>query len=111
LYHNRSRWGLGNRILEEAVTNEDGAFLCKQAAQFSSVREHSYAQDTYILMATHPDYAFAWRNITQGSEQASYRLVLTSPITQTVTVTDHDGNPLAGVRVWPYSAGSRESGR
>ncbi|KPK43104.1 MAG: hypothetical protein AMJ65_06805, partial [Phycisphaerae bacterium SG8_4] len=73
LYHNRSRWGLGNRILEETVTTEDGAFVCKHAPEFSSVREHSYAQDTYILMATHPEYAFGWRNITQDSEQASYR--------------------------------------
>ncbi len=113
LYYNRSKWGLGNRILEETVSAADGTFVCREAIEFSFVKEHSYDRDkymgTYVLMATHPDYAFGWRNITQDSEQASYRIVLTKPTSRTITVTDHGGNPLAGVRVWPCNAGGRES--
>lgn len=113
LYYNRSKWGLGNRILEETVSAADGTFVCREAIEFSFVKEHSYDRDkymgTYVLMATHPDYAFGWRNITQDSELASYRIALTTPTSRTVTVTDHDGNPLAGVRVWPSSAGDWES--
>jgi hypothetical protein len=115
LYYNRSRWGLGNRILKETVSSADGAFVCREAVEFSSVKQHSNVRDTYmdtyILMATHPDYAFGWRNITQGSEQASYRIVLTSPTSRAITVTDSEGNPLSGVRVWPCDAGNRESSK
>lgn len=109
LYHNRSRWGLGNHVIEETVTAADGSFSCKNHIEFSALKEHSYAQDTYILMAAHPDFAFGWRNIAQGSEQNAYRIVLTGPTSRIVSVTDDEGNPLPGVRVWPYSAGDRES--
>ncbi|UCF14016.1 MAG: hypothetical protein JSW59_11445, partial [Phycisphaerales bacterium] len=111
LYHNRSRWGLGNRTIEETISASDGSFVCRNRVQFSKVKEHSYAQDSYILMATHPDYAFGWRNIRQGSEQDEFRIVMTSPTSRTITVTDNKGSPLAGVRVWPYSAGDRESSK
>ncbi|MHC4432898.1 MAG: hypothetical protein ACYTBS_13740, partial [Planctomycetota bacterium] len=113
LYHNRSKWGLGNRILEETVSAADGTFVCREAVEFNPVKQRSYERDrymdTYILMATHPDYAFGWRNITQGSQQDTYRIVLTDPTSLTTTVTDHDGNPLAGVRLSPSSVGDGES--
>ena len=109
LYHNRSRWGLGNRVVEETVSTADGSFVCSKLLEFSSVQEHAYAQDSYILLATHPDYAFGWKNITQRYQRAGCELVLTSPTSQTITVTDHDGNPLTGARVWLYSAGDRKS--
>ena len=54
----------------------------------------------------HPDYALGWSHIVKDQEKESYELVLTEPQSQTITVTDHQGNPLAGVRVWPYIIGN-----
>ena len=118
LYHNRSRSGLGNRVLEETVSTADGSFVCRQRIEFSDVKELSYTQEAdmmtamhseYVLMATHPDYAFGWRNIRQGSEQDAYRIVLTKPTSRGIAVTDRAGNPLAGVRIWLCNAGDSGS--
>jgi len=120
LYHNRNPWGLGNRTLEETTSTADGAFICRQGLEFSPVEQLSYSQqaDTpvaghseYVLMATHPDYAFGWRNIRQASEQDEYRIVLTEPTSRYrgIVVTDRGGNPLAGVRIWLHHAGESKS--
>jgi protocatechuate 3,4-dioxygenase beta subunit len=109
LYYSRSEWGLGNRVVEETVSAADGTFVCREMLEFSSIKIRSDIRDTYILMATHPDHAFGWHNITKGSEQSSYSIVLTSPTSRTITVVDDEGNPLAGVRVWPSRAGDTNS--
>jgi len=77
--------------------------------QFERREPHAYAQDSYVLLALHPDHAFAWRSITQGRENESYELTLTAPTTRAITVTDHNDTPLAGARVWLYNAGDRTS--
>ena len=120
LYHNRNPWGLGNRTLEETTSTADGAFVCRQRLEFSPVEQLSYTQQAdmpvaghseYVLMATHPDYAFGWRNIRQASQQDEYRIVLTQPTSRSrgIIVTDRDGNPLAGVRIWLHNAGESKS--
>jgi len=109
LYYNRSRWGLGNRIAEETESAADGSFTFKNPLTYSSAAKYPYGRDSYIILATHPDYALGWHNITRGQEKASYELILTEPKSQTITVTDLAGNPLPGARVWPYSLGNRES--
>ena len=107
LYHLNSRWGLGNRIARQTESGADGLFTFKDSLKYSDVEEYPYGRDSYILLATHPDYAFGWKKIDRDREQAAYEIKLTEPKSQTITVTDHDGNPLAGARVWPYSVGSR----
>jgi len=118
LYHNRSRWGLGNRVMEETTSAADGSFACRQRPEFTALEQLSRTQETdrmtarhseYVLLATHPDYAFGWRNIRQGMQQDSYDIVLTRPIYRGIVVTDEDENPLAGVRIWLHNAGDSAS--
>ncbi len=107
LYYNHSRWGLGNRNVEEAYSAADGSFAFKRPLAYSPTARYPRGQGSHILLATHPDHALDWHTITRGQEQPSYELTLTEPKSQTITVTDHEGNPLAGARVWPYNIGSR----
>jgi beta-lactamase regulating signal transducer with metallopeptidase domain len=107
LYHDRNRWGLGNGVVEQTVSEADGRYRFKAPISFERTISHSYAQDSYAVIATHPDHAFAWKNIQQGKEMAQYHLVMTRPVSCTVTVTDMVGDRLKGVRVWLYSAGDR----
>jgi hypothetical protein len=109
LYHNRNRWGLGNQIVEETVSDANGFFLFKTPVDFTQTTDHSYAQDLFIILATHPDYALGWCNIRQSQQQPDYEVVLTSPVPTTIMVTDANGNPLPGVRIWPSNIGDRES--
>jgi len=106
LYYLHSRWGMGNRIAQETESGIDGLFTFK-GFKYSDTKEYPYGRDSYILLATHPDYAFGWNKINRDQEQVEYKIILTEPKSQTINVTDHDGNPLAGARVWPYSVGSR----
>ena len=66
----------------------------------------SFGLDFYILIASNPDYAFGWKKIDRDREQAGYDIALTESKSQTITITDHDGKPLAGARVWPYNVGN-----
>ena len=109
LYHIRNRWGLGNKVVEQTQTSPQGGYALVQPLDFQRSESHAYAQDMYVLIAMHPDYAFAWQNIRQGREKRTYDLTLTAPRVRTITVTDHDGNPLPGARVWLYNAGDRKS--
>jgi len=109
LYHVRSRWGLGNEIVEQARTGADGVYTLAASLDFDRIRQHAYAQDSYVLLALHADYAVAWQNIEQGQDEREYDLTLTAPTVRTIMVTDHEGDPLPGARVWLYSAGDRKS--
>jgi len=109
LYHNYSRWGLGNRIVEETKSTADGTFISKSPLDYSDTGRYPYGRDSYIIIASHPDYALSWININKGQEKSRYELTLTSPETFTITVTDQQDNPLSGARVWCYSMGDRES--
>ncbi len=109
LYYSHSRWGLGNKVTQTTQTGPDGRFALAEPIQFKRNEPHAYARDFYVLLALHPDHAFAWRNVAQGREDESYELTLTAPTTRVITVTDHNDNPLAGTRVWLYNAGDRTS--
>jgi len=109
LYHDIHQWGLGNRVVEETMSNANGRFVFESGINFTQSTKHSYTQDLYVLLATHPDYAFGWQNLRQGQELESYELVLTDPTSRMITVIDHEGNPLSGVRVWLYNVGDRKS--
>lgn len=116
LYYNHTRWGMGNRIAEETESGTDGSFTFKEPLKYGDAKESSryilivskgsLGPDFYILIASHPDYAFGWKKIDRGQEQARYDIVLTEPKSQTISVTNHDGKPLAGARVWPYDVGN-----
>ena|GEM_PF-6631126 len=109
LYYRRSHWGLGNRVVEETVSESDGSFSFKSTLEFYSTKARARSRDKYILLALHPDYALGWHNVEQGREQACYEITLTKPVSRTITVTDIEGNPLGGARVWLYSAGDPKS--
>ncbi len=105
-YHNCSRWGLGNRIAQETVSGPDGSFAFAEPLRYCDASAHCYGSDSFILLTVHPDYALGWCNIDREQEKPSDELVLTEPLSKTLTVTDHEGRPLAGVRVWPYNVGN-----
>jgi hypothetical protein len=107
LFYIHTRWGMGNRIVEQTESETDGSFTFKEPLQYSDPKQYPYGSDSYILLASHPDYAFGWKKIDKDQEQSRYEIILTKPKSQTITVTDHDAKPLAGVRVWPYSIGNR----
>ena len=107
LYYNYTRWGMGNRIAEETESGTDGLFAFKDSLKYGDAKEYPYGRDSYVLLASHHDYAFGWKKIDRDQEQARYEIVLTEPESQTITVTDHDGKPFAGARVWPYNVGNR----
>jgi hypothetical protein len=106
VYYNHSKWGLGNRIVEECESATDGSFIFTKPLSYSTAAGYPYHRDSFVIFATHPDYALGWRKIERKRPQRKYELVLTEPVSQTVTVTDHAGNPLAGARVWPYNIGN-----
>jgi len=107
LYYYHTRWGMGNHIAEETESGMDGLFIFKDSLKYGDTKEYPYGRDSYILLVTHPDYAFSWKKIIRDQEQATYEIILTEPKWQTITVTDHDGKPLAGAQVWPYNVGNR----
>ncbi len=109
LYNNYSKWGMGNRVVEEVESVADGSFVLKSPLDYSDTGGYPYGRDSYIIIATHPDYALSWVNINKKHKKSQYELILTSPTIFTITVTDLADNPLSGARVWCYSMGDRES--
>ena len=71
LYHSCSRWGLGNRVAQEAASGLDGAFAFKDPLQYSDPSKYPYGRDSYVLLAVHPDHALGWCNISKGQEKSS----------------------------------------
>ncbi len=120
LHHNRSKRRVGNRVVEETTSASDGSFAFRRRIEFDAVEQSSHTREAdgrlarhseYVLIAAHSNYAFGWRNIRKASEQGTYRIVLTKPASRSrgVVVTDQNGNPLAGVRIWLHRAGNRTS--
>jgi len=109
LYHRCSDYGLDNRVVERTQTGTQGSFQLDSPLAFVQTKSHAFAQDSYVLIALHPGYAFGWRNITQGQKHDRFDLVLTAGKSRTITVVDHEGTPLPGARVWLFSAGDRKS--
>ncbi len=109
LFHRHRRWGLDDEILQSVLTDPNGRYLLTAPITFAQTEPHDYAQDRYTLFALHPKYALAWQNILQGHVKSIYDLTLTRPTTRSIIVTDLDGTPIPGARVWLYSAGDRKS--
>ena len=117
LYYLHTRWGMGNGVEQETESGADGSFAFKEPLKYGDAKQYPYGRDFYlildshydrdfyVLLASHPDYAFGWEKVVRDQEQAKYEIMLTEPKSQTITVTDHDGKPLAGARVWPYHVG------
>ena len=78
LYHNKSHWGMGNGVVQETTAAKDGSFGFKEPLKFDKIVANASAQDSYVLLAVHPDHAFAWANIRQGELQESYTLKLSA---------------------------------
>ncbi len=111
LYYQYSRYGQKNRIVAQVSSGVDGRFEMDEALIFQKNVNHSYARDSYTLLVTHEDYALGWQSVEQGADYNSYKILLTEPTTKLVTVTNHEGDPLAGARVWMSSAGNRKSSK
>ena len=104
LYYKVNEWDLGNRIVESTETDANGAFAFTRTLQFKNPNGTD-SVDHYIVFATHPDYALAWKVIVGAQRDLSPRLTMTQPQTQAFRVTDQEGRPLPGARVWLRSAG------
>ncbi|UCD51949.1 MAG: carboxypeptidase regulatory-like domain-containing protein [Phycisphaerales bacterium] len=109
VYHNRNRWGLGNRVVAHTRTDTDGRFWFESPVTFELTAQRAGLQDSYALLGTRPGYAFGWQQIRQGQERETYDITLTEPVSRTITVTDHNDLPLAGARVWLSDVGDRKS--
>ncbi len=100
LYHIVNEWGLGNGVAERAVANSAGHFAFKKPLTFQTPAG-SARTDHYFLIASHEGYAPGWKAILGGTpEQASFRLQLTPPASQTFQAVDMQGQPAAGVTIW-----------
>jgi len=106
LYHNNSKWGLGNHIVEDTESTGDGSFVFEKGLSYSLAAGYPYCRDSFVILATHPNYALGWHKIDRNQKQVIYKIILTESVSQAITVTDHEGNPLSGARVWPYSIGN-----
>ncbi len=107
LFHNVNRWGPGNCVVEETRSRQDGGFTLTKPIVFERKVNHSYGQDSYILLALHRDYALGWANLTQAKPELTGPVVLSASRSRTFTVTDTEGKPLPGARVWLSFAGGR----
>jgi len=68
LYYNHTRWGMGNRITEETESGTDGLFTFKNSLKYGDAKGYPYGRDSYVLLASHPDYAFGWKKIDREQE-------------------------------------------
>src|SRR5690349_3282379 len=104
LYSHRDDWGLDNEVIETTQSAADGSYHFTKKLKFdvpTGTKESNY----YIVIASHPDWAFGWVNIIAFEHRASYELVLTPPVKQTFLVNNPDGRPIEGATVSIYSAG------
>ncbi|MBN2588375.1 MAG: carboxypeptidase regulatory-like domain-containing protein [Sedimentisphaerales bacterium] len=106
LYHKISNWDFENRIDQQVTSSNDSSFKFDRPLKYNNINEYPKGSDTFVLIATHPDYALGWCDIVKEQKKESYELVLTEPQTQTIIVTDHEGNPLSGAKVWAYNIGN-----
>jgi beta-lactamase regulating signal transducer with metallopeptidase domain/protocatechuate 3,4-dioxygenase beta subunit len=107
LYFRNNSWGLGNKVVEETRTDAQGRFTLTQPFTYKIDAGTTYT-DHFLLFATHPDFSLAWRVLTSGAPQKECRLTMTPPVTQAFHVTDREGKPLAGARVWIRGAGRND---
>jgi hypothetical protein len=101
----------GREVLEKTQTHKNGRFLLTGWPPPRRTALQGCAQGRYVLLARHPAYAVAWRNIAPGLSEATHDLRLTRPTLRKIRVTDRAGEPLSGVRIWFCSAGDRDSYR
>jgi len=99
---------LNDRILEQGITDTNGVFSLASAPIFERVNEHEFDRDKCQIVAYHSEFAFGWHTIHPGMEQPEYEIVLTEPTEHTITVVDVNEQPMSGVSVWVFIAGSRE---
>ncbi len=109
LYFNHSEWGWKNRIAAETLSDANGLFAFTEPLEFQRKVSSSSTKNSYIILAVHKDYALGWQSMSRIAEQPSYEIVLTKPTTKSITVTDHNDNPLSDVRVWLFNTGDSKS--
>lgn len=99
----------GAGVVEETVSDAQGAFRLAKPARFLPTDSFARGKDFFVLLAVHSDYAVGWAKVERGQVKDAYTLTLTEPRPITITVTDLEGKPLEGARVWPYSLGGRNA--
>jgi RNA polymerase sigma-70 factor (ECF subfamily) len=109
LYHAMKQSGLDDAIVDKTKSGEDGQFGFSAELNFAQKPSPANRQDSYVIVASDPDHAIGWKNVTRESTSDSYDVVMTSAQTGELTVVDSSERPLEGVRVWLIGAGDNES--
>ncbi len=107
LYYHHSWTGYGNEVSERTRTDQDGKFAFKHELDYEQEAHETYT-DYYVVIAKHPDFAIAWSLVMRDKERETVHLKLHEPKSQTFRLTDTDGKPLKGARIWLRYAGNRE---
>jgi len=106
LFYHRSSWAFENEVVETVRTDRAGTFRFTRPLAFKHLNGSIYT-DHYFLITRHPDRAPAWQLVLSGQENPPRELVVTAPAEQAFLVTDGDGTPVPGARVWLRTAGDR----
>lgn len=106
LYHDTKTRGLDDTVAGQTMSGVDGSFRFPELVAFNEEVNHSYAQDTFVVFASHPEYAVAWANVVPAADHSNYVVVMTKASARELTVVDDEGAPVEGAAVWPYSIGT-----
>jgi hypothetical protein len=97
LYLKASRWEHADLLIRKITTGADGTFAFGKPP---NLRRSDATEDFgYVIVADHPKYAVGWRNIAVNKQHFEGDIILTPPVTRSLTVTDEQGKPMPGAVV------------
>ncbi|MHC4701375.1 MAG: carboxypeptidase-like regulatory domain-containing protein, partial [Planctomycetota bacterium] len=113
LYYARGRNGLRDRLAGRRKTAEDGTYTFEKAILWEPQTEQGRSHEShYIVIAKHPDHGIYFKKIFKDDPADNVEIPIRRNTfgkeqnkTRTITVTDKDGNPIAGAKV--YLCGGR----
>ena len=113
LYYARGRNGLRDRLAGRGKTAEDGTFSFAKAMYWEPQPEPKKSHEPhYIIIAGHADHGIYFTKLFEDDPTDSVEIAITRNTfgnqknkTKTITVTDKEGNPIAGAKV--YLCGGR----
>ena len=114
LYYARGHNGLRDRLAGRGKTAEDGIFGFEKAMLWEPQTEQGRRshEPHYIVIARHADHGIYFTKLFQGDSADSVEIAIKQNTfgkeknkTKTITITDKEGNPIGGVRV--YLCGGR----
>jgi protocatechuate 3,4-dioxygenase beta subunit len=108
LYIQTGRWEHRDILVRRMAASADGSFAFHRPPDLHRGGTTSPNRG-FVFLADHPGYAVGWRNIHEWSKSFQGEIVLTRPLSRTISVTDEKGRPVAGARVWAHMVGDRFS--